>query len=319
MTSSENISASHRSVYDTCDADYLRQLREASGVDETWLARTACLSLAQVRQLEEGGESLFYSPTIKRQAYKRLLMILGAEPPSLIVDELMAPVPSAVHDLNEIIAMGEKNLNRSPMGEVFEALGNWMSQRKASAVVVLVIGVAAMASLVMSMPGLEQTVAVERAAAVKVPESLTLAGLPESVGSANSVPVAAVEPSKATASLPPAAPAVVSATGAASANAPAACQYNRAALPQISPPMATKPSRYVFMVASADVTVCVVDANQQVTPVKLKAGESQSVYGTAPWQVSSAKLSNVQIYFQGSRVTLPEGADQGVTLIEKSN
>ena len=111
MTSADNLNESNRSVYDTCDPDYLRQLRAASGVEETWLARTACLSVAQVRQLEEGGESLFYSLTIKRQAYKRLLMILGAEPPTVVVDIVEQPVPSVVNDLNEIIAMGEKRLN----------------------------------------------------------------------------------------------------------------------------------------------------------------------------------------------------------------
>ena len=327
MTSSENISASHRSVYDTCDPDYLRQLREASGVDETWLARTACLSLAQVRQLEEGEGSLFYSPTIKRQAYKRLLMILGAEPPSLIVDEVAAPVPSVVHDLNEIIAMGEKNLNRSAMGEVFENLRNRLSQHEGSAVVILVIGVTAIASLVMPMPGTEQTVVAERVAA-KTPEPLTLAALPEATGTAKPVSAAAAEPSKPTASLPAAvAPAVAATTASAttavttavSANASAACQYTRDALPQISPLTATKPSRYVHMVAAADVSVCVVDGNQQARLLHLKAGESQSVFGAAPWQVSSPKLTNVLIYFQGARVALPEGTDQRVVLIEKTN
>jgi hypothetical protein len=90
-------------------------------------------------------------------------------------------------------------------------------------------------------------------------------------------------------------------------------------LPQVSPLAATKPSRYVHMVAAADVTVCVVDGNQQASVLKLKAGEGQSVFGTAPWQVSSTKLAQLQIYFQGWRVALPEGTDQRVALIEKSN
>jgi hypothetical protein len=82
---------------------------------------------------------------------------------------------------------------------------------------------------------------------------------------------------------------------------------------------ATKPSRYVHLVANTDVNVCVVDANRQTSWVQLKAGESQSVFGSAPWQVSSTKLGKVQIYFQGWRVALPEGADQRIALIEKTN
>ena len=75
-------SESKRNVYDACDPTYLRQLREAAGMDLTVLARTACLSVAQVRQLEtENSDNFFYSEAIKRQAYKRLLMILGQSLP----------------------------------------------------------------------------------------------------------------------------------------------------------------------------------------------------------------------------------------------
>ena len=62
---------SKRSVFDTCDPAYLRELREAAGMDLTVLARTACLSVAQVRELEtDDSDNLFYSDAIKRQAYK---------------------------------------------------------------------------------------------------------------------------------------------------------------------------------------------------------------------------------------------------------
>lgn len=318
MTLPENISASNRSVYDSCDPDYLRQLREASGVEETWLARTACLSLAQVRQLEEGGESLFYSPIIKRQAYKRLLMILGAEPPSLIADAFATLEPSVVEELNEIIAMDEKNLNRTAMADFFQILRDHLSQHKAFAAVVLLMGVTATASLVMPLasPNTEQTAATERSPA-NPSESLTLAALPERAASA--VPVSPVAVAAAPVSAAVSAPASAASASAQHVSVSASCQYTRDALPQISPLTATKPSRYVYIVAAADVSVCVVDGNQQANLLKLKAGENQSVYGAAPWQVSSPKLGNVQIYFQGSRVALPEGVDQRVALIEKSN
>jgi transcriptional regulator with XRE-family HTH domain len=99
-----------RNVYDACDPIYLRQLREAAGMDLSVLARTACLSVAQVRQLEtEDSDNFFYSEAIKRQAYKRLLMILGAEPPTVeIADELRDPARVAqahLDTLDQIVAM----------------------------------------------------------------------------------------------------------------------------------------------------------------------------------------------------------------------
>lgn len=319
MTSSENTSASNRSVYDTCDPDYLRQLRQASGVEDAWLARTACLSLGQVRQLEEGGESLFYSPIIKRQAYKRLLMILGAEPPSLIMDAVASLEPAAVDELNEIIAM-EKNLNGSTMADVLQTLRDRLVQHWALALVVLALGVTTTASLVKTMSEPEDAALAERAP-TKTSESLPLAAaLPEKVSSAVAgLPLAVAAAPTVAASLPVAASTSATATATATSTASVACQYTRDVLPQISPLTATKPSRYVYMVAAADVSVCVVDGNQQASLVQLKAGESRSVYGSAPWQVSSSKLASVQIYFQGWRVALPEGRDQRVVLIEKSN
>ena len=68
---------SKRSVYDTCDPAYLRELREAAGMDLTVLARTACLSVAQVRELEDGGMSHFTSHDMKVQAALKVATTLS--------------------------------------------------------------------------------------------------------------------------------------------------------------------------------------------------------------------------------------------------
>jgi transcriptional regulator with XRE-family HTH domain len=43
----------------------LRQRREGKGWAQTDLATRACLSLRQVRQIEDGGNSSFYSESVK--------------------------------------------------------------------------------------------------------------------------------------------------------------------------------------------------------------------------------------------------------------
>jgi len=50
--------------------------------------------------------------------------------------------------------------------------------------------------------------------------------------------------------------------------------------------------------------------------LEMKAGENRSVYGASPWQVSAANLQKVQIYFQGGRVSLPDGTINRVKLVE---
>ena len=47
-------------------AEQLKRLRLAAGVEITTLAKKHSLSSSQVHQLEESGDSAFYSPEIKR-------------------------------------------------------------------------------------------------------------------------------------------------------------------------------------------------------------------------------------------------------------
>lgn len=60
------------------DASRLKALREALGWDLAGLARRSALSVSHLRQLEEGGDSAFYSPAIKCAAGHRVLERLVA-------------------------------------------------------------------------------------------------------------------------------------------------------------------------------------------------------------------------------------------------
>jgi hypothetical protein len=57
----------------------LRQLRILHRVDPSLLASHACISLAQLYQIEQGDESLFYSATLRQQAARRISRLLGVE------------------------------------------------------------------------------------------------------------------------------------------------------------------------------------------------------------------------------------------------
>jgi hypothetical protein len=86
-------------------------------------------------------------------------------------------------------------------------------------------------------------------------------------------------------------------------------------MPELTPFTAKKEGRYVYVVSPINAEVCLVDGNKQVSLLQLKAGENRSVYGVSPWQVSSASLPKLQIFFQGGRVTMPDAATR-VKLIE---
>ena len=299
-----------RSVYDTCDPQYLRALREAAGMDLFVLARISCLSVAQVRQLEtDASDGFFYSDAIKRQAYKRLLMILGAEPPTVELPEALRDATQVadahLSTLDQIVAMSKQpSLQRSSSDLVRAGLAKLNVHKQAlGALVLLVIAVllflfnnpqnSGQAAATQATPSPVQPVPISSAA--ELPLAVVVPVAPTPVPSA-SAPAAAAAPS-----------AVVQA---------GACAYSSEAMPQLTPFTAHKEGRYVYLVSTANTEICVVDGNKQATVLQLKAGENRSVYGVAPWQVSSAHLQNLQIYFQGGRVSLPDAAVNHVKLVE---
>ena len=57
----------------------LKNLREGAGLDICVLARLNCISINQLRQLEDGGDFSFYSPKIKFDIGTKILKQLGSE------------------------------------------------------------------------------------------------------------------------------------------------------------------------------------------------------------------------------------------------
>lgn len=318
MTPNGHSEEPKRSVYDTCDPHYLRTLREAAGMDMFVLARTACLSVAQVRQLEsDDSDGLFYSDAIKRQAYKRLLMILGAEPPSVEIPEELrdaAKVADAhLTTLDQIVAMSEQPpMNHSAFDAVHAGLAKLREHKQAMAALLLLV--AAVTLFVLHGPQSVVEATSELAAASPTPKvsAVAVSVEPPSVATA-SVPVAALAAASASVA---AASALVAASPTAPSKTTGACTHSNEAMPQLSPFVAQKEGKYVYLVSAANAEVCVVDGNKQATLLQLKAGENRSVYGVSPWQVSSTSLQKVQIFFQGGRVSLPDATVSRVQLVE---
>ena len=94
------------------DAAYLKSLRQTAGLDLAELAALANLSAGQIRQLEDGGESLFYSPQIKIQSLRRVIHLLGSPQPSgkpIKVQPVDLPPRTSSNVIEDIIRLSEKN------------------------------------------------------------------------------------------------------------------------------------------------------------------------------------------------------------------
>lgn len=330
MSSSEQVNIeSKRSVYDTCDPVYLRELREAAGKDLAVLARMACLSVAQVRELEtDESDELFYSDAIKRQAYKRLLMILGAEPPSVEVPEELRDASKVaqahLNTLDQIVAMSHQPaINRSVTDMFGSGVAKLKAYKQVLGALLLLIGAVGLfvwngfqvagdsVALAPTVAVTPPTPVVVMASAPALAASVSMAPAPVASSSASTsmpLPVAAASVTTPAVSLPVG-------TASSLATQVLGCAYVTDAMPELTPFVAQKEGRYVYVVSAANADICVVDGNKQVTLLQLKAGENRSVYGVSPWQISSASLSKVQIFFQGGRVTMPDAATR-VKLLE---
>lgn len=282
------------SVYERCDPGFLRDLREAAGMDIYILARNACLSVGQVRELESGQNGhFFYSDTIKRQAYKRVAMLLGAAPPQASTAHRLTDPPldldARLAPLDSIAAMSHRPLmERSTLKTLqpyFEKLNAYKST----------IGLFVL--LALALAGMTQYLRQHLNARANTPTSSMIVETPTATATATPAPAQAV--------------ADVAATPAAEFK----CAYSNDVLPQWTPTQARKEGRYVHLLSGAAIDVCVVDAQKRTTHLQMKAGESQSVYGTAPWQISGSNLQKIKIYFQGGLVMLPQGA-QALSLVE---
>lgn len=71
----------------TINGDLLRLRREVRGWALTDLATRACMSVKQIRQLEEGGTSAFYSEAVKWTSAKKVGGLLGMQPEEVFVQE----------------------------------------------------------------------------------------------------------------------------------------------------------------------------------------------------------------------------------------
>ena len=138
---------------DRDQAALMKSLRLAAGLEAAELGAQVNLSAGQIRQLEDGGDSLFYSPQIKDQALRRVIRFLETPQPSGKPTKVQSPelVPrQSTNVIDDIIRLSEKNLKgnvvSSPVKRPFHtkkwlmlfgliALGVcvlWWSKRQAS-------------------------------------------------------------------------------------------------------------------------------------------------------------------------------------------
>jgi DNA-binding XRE family transcriptional regulator len=274
-----------KQVWLPADGALLKKLREDAEVEITTIARQHSLSKTQVKQLEEGGDSSFYSPSIKLATGRKLLMHFGADVQPLEEEveinqtETYGPEITAAIDRKSI----DTQQNRKSLR--FQIIG----------ILVVVIAI-----------GLSKDYLFSAETETK-PSNLTKQSeftkpIAENTEELKSIDVYSELSKK-------------SALKNTNLNL-SGCEWTNEAK-SIAGYQPIKPGDYVHVVANTDGAICVKDATSKLQVLNLKNTQSQTVRGSPPFEIFSNNLHQFQLFYQGNLLRLPSNDIKNITLKEQ--
>ena len=310
------------------DSAHLKTSRENAGIDAYSFARSASISLAQLKELESsvpGEDQLFYSEQIKRHVGRGLLARLGVEPlvrvqpppPEPIPVEVVVEVAAEVARVEPIVV--RQNTPEIATPESANTPSHWADR---------VFEKLPMAATTQGRMGWSVAFFVTLAASLIWANGQSKK---PSAPPAQAVAVAQKEPAPVLAAAPSPVPELAASEAAATvANVPAVALATPVAAEEatqcdwkfkgkslvVIPSEPLKAGNYVHLAADKNTTACVLDSQKKLTQITLKAGEKLSVSGAAPFLIYSPEFSSSRIYFQGKRIYIPDPTTTHLTLNE---
>jgi len=136
--------------WSTADARRLKKLRLEAGYDLVQFSKLSSVSVAQINQLEESGDSLFFSQRIKYSVGKRLTLLLlkGQDSheklKSLSDEKIRNKHVTSNFEINAIAEMSRRNLDASPIKDFFKLLSYQLQHLILSKYVLSSIGMIAL-------------------------------------------------------------------------------------------------------------------------------------------------------------------------------
>ena len=262
----------------------LKKLREDAGVEITTLARLHSLSTSQIKQLENGGDSSFYTPSIKLATGRKLLMHLGADVQPLEEFEInqtetSEPEISAAIDRKNIITQQNRNSLQ------FQIIG----------VLVVIIGIALSNGYLFSAEPGTKPINLTKQSEITKP-------IAENSEETKNIDVNSELTTK---------PAIKNTNLNVSE-----CEWSNEAK-SIAGYQPTKTGDYVHVVANTDGAICVRDATSKLQVLNLKNTQSQTVRGSPPFEIFSNNLHQFQLFYQGNLLRLPSNDVKNITLEEQ--
>jgi len=271
--------------------EHLRSLRIAAGIDISTLARNHSLSKMQIKQLEEGGESAFYTPEIKFTIGRKLIRSFGVEVVHLEHKEetLEAGLDTLVAELPAPLTHG---VAQSKLIKILE----FFNFRVSTNYFFLICFVLTLIALFFF---LSQWTDSMKKDLVKEKNALHTEQIP--------VFPLSVESDKGLSST----------VKMNNISLSTECDWDTRSIQKIAP-NPIKPGNYVHLVASDSVSVCVMDHANEVKTLSFKTMEAKTVHGHPPFKIFSHDFAKLKLYYQGNLIRITEPFPEQIILNEKS-
>lgn len=271
------------------------------------LAQMACLSTHQIKQIEGGGQSAFYSPEIKITAAKKVAHLLGMkEEDAFISDDLENPLETGAK-----IDSGGAELEKISVDAMLLSRQPKQSSLKKKIFLWLILVVLA-TFLIVALRTVFFQQSIEPIVIIKEKDTMPI----ESAATSNAPSVDQNFALASSSTAPPSQDALAPEPALIPAIKGNACPVADEQIPIYKTASPRKIGNVVYVQAKKGQVVCIEDATGKSQQKTLDAGIGASFFGRPPFKLMTADLSQVEIFFQGKRV-YPENP-QGRTLMLES-
>jgi hypothetical protein len=296
------------------DGHLLQRLRSEAGIDELVFARRNTLSLNQLRELESGEGQSFYSAQINLNAGLKLLKKLGVEnphpasPEPIPQTDTLAIKPASAPD--PVVAATDPTASETPAisSQPQRRISLWMGG-------LLILGLTLWLLLQdpMTAPSDNQQMGLQQSSS---PQPI----LPAAADNSYSVSPQTSEPAAADQNLAltpvVASPSVadpVASMGNPLKAVACADQYRKISTSH-TPINPIKPGNYIYIEAHKDSELCVLDSQNKLSILSLRAGMTHTVNGLAPFLLHAKDWQGLNVFFQGRPVRIEHGNDAHLVL-----
>jgi hypothetical protein len=269
-------------------AEQLKRLRLSAGVEITTLAKKHSLSSAQVRQLEESGDSAFYSPQIKYIVGRKLIRSLGEEITELDFDGHFGSTA-----LEEVPPLISANVQQPSFHPSSHQIFSRPKRRWVPLLLILSTLVLAWYGMVV-IPRVIQTPTIDPSA-LDTKESTQMSQHMASLNNSH-----AVSNIGALADVLP-------------VSSPSECDWSSTSL-DLTPASGSRPGHYIYLHAAQASVVCWKDSAQVQRRIAMKPAESMTLEGRPPFHIYSPDISGIKIYYRGKLIRTPHAGVKHIFL-----